>query len=199
MIHAWTRAHGVDEIIAGAAALRIPVAAVGTGETVADFDHFVARGAAFVPHPGAHYRQPRARTDSPPPPCRRCHPGPAPRRAPRRGIPQPGGPRLRIDQKAPAAPSGATVRRPGDAFPRRPARRRLHRLLGRPLRHPVPRRHGRRRGQGRVDPTSGRHALPEHARPPSSDGWWEWSALYQTVNLGKRGITLDLDARGRGW
>ncbi len=32
----------------------------------------------------------------------------------------------------------------------------------------------------------------QSVRPPTSDGWWEWSALYQTVNLGKRGITLDL-------
>src|SRR5262249_29652046 len=29
-------------------------------------------------------------------------------------------------------------------------------------------------------------------RPPTSDGWWEWSALYQQVNVGKRAITLDL-------
>jgi crotonobetainyl-CoA:carnitine CoA-transferase CaiB-like acyl-CoA transferase len=32
----------------------------------------------------------------------------------------------------------------------------------------------------------------QSVRPPTSDGWWEWSALFQTVNLGKRGITLDL-------
>jgi crotonobetainyl-CoA:carnitine CoA-transferase CaiB-like acyl-CoA transferase len=32
----------------------------------------------------------------------------------------------------------------------------------------------------------------QSVRPPSSEDWWEWSALYQTVNLGKRGITLDL-------
>ena len=32
----------------------------------------------------------------------------------------------------------------------------------------------------------------QSVRPPNSEDWWEWSALYQTVNLGKRGITLDL-------
>ena len=32
----------------------------------------------------------------------------------------------------------------------------------------------------------------QSVRPPTDDGWWEWGALYQTVNLGKRGITLDL-------
>jgi selenocysteine-specific elongation factor len=29
-------------------------------------------------------------------------------------------------------------------------------------------------------------------RPATSDRWWEWGALFQQVNLGKRGITLDL-------
>ena len=32
----------------------------------------------------------------------------------------------------------------------------------------------------------------QSVQPPTDDGWWEWGALYQTVNLGKRGITLDL-------
>src|SRR4029077_12612055 len=58
MIHGWTRRHTVAEIVERAAALRIPVAAIGTGETVTTFDHFVARGA-FVPHPGSTFVQPR--------------------------------------------------------------------------------------------------------------------------------------------
>ncbi len=32
----------------------------------------------------------------------------------------------------------------------------------------------------------------QSVHPPTSDGWWEWGALYHTVNLGKRGVTLDL-------
>jgi crotonobetainyl-CoA:carnitine CoA-transferase CaiB-like acyl-CoA transferase len=30
------------------------------------------------------------------------------------------------------------------------------------------------------------------ARPPSVDGWWEWSSVFQGVNTNKRGVTLDL-------
>src|SRR5262249_55359546 len=58
MIHGWTRRHTVAEIVERAAALRIPVAAIGNGETVTSFDHFVARGV-FVTHPGAPFVQPR--------------------------------------------------------------------------------------------------------------------------------------------
>ena len=32
----------------------------------------------------------------------------------------------------------------------------------------------------------------QSVKQPTEDKWWEWSALFQTVNLGKRGITLDL-------
>ena len=32
----------------------------------------------------------------------------------------------------------------------------------------------------------------QSVKPPTEDKWWEWSALFHTVNLGKRGITLDL-------
>jgi len=41
----WTTQHAVAEIIERAAVLRVPVGAIGTGETVPQFDHFVARGA----------------------------------------------------------------------------------------------------------------------------------------------------------
>src|SRR5207253_1926451 len=30
------------------------------------------------------------------------------------------------------------------------------------------------------------------AKPPSVDGWWEWSPLFHGANVAKRGITLDL-------
>jgi crotonobetainyl-CoA:carnitine CoA-transferase CaiB-like acyl-CoA transferase len=35
------------------------------------------------------------------------------------------------------------------------------------------------------------------ARPPGTDHWWEWAPMTQGVNLGKRGVTLDL-ARPQG-
>ena len=57
-VHPWTRRHTTDEIIELATLLRIPVAPVGTGETVTDFEHFRERGT-FVTHPGGHFVQPR--------------------------------------------------------------------------------------------------------------------------------------------
>ncbi len=50
-IHAWTREHTVEEIVERASALRIPVAPVGNGATLAHLDHFAARGV-FEKHPG---------------------------------------------------------------------------------------------------------------------------------------------------
>ena len=55
VIHPWTRAHTVEEIIERAAALRIPVAPVGNGQNLPQMDHFVARGV-FVTGPGGFVR-----------------------------------------------------------------------------------------------------------------------------------------------
>ncbi|MCS5680031.1 MAG: CoA transferase, partial [Acidimicrobiales bacterium] len=49
-IHAFTRAHTVDEIIDLASAFRIPCGPVGDGLTLPGYDHFVERGV-FVDHP----------------------------------------------------------------------------------------------------------------------------------------------------
>jgi crotonobetainyl-CoA:carnitine CoA-transferase CaiB-like acyl-CoA transferase len=56
-MHAFTREHGVDEIIELASLMRIPAAPIGTGETVLRFDHFAERGV-FVKNP-AGFTQPR--------------------------------------------------------------------------------------------------------------------------------------------
>jgi hypothetical protein len=34
----------------------------------------------------------------------------------------------------------------------------------------------------------------QSVRPPTDDALWEWGALFHIVNVGKRGITLDLTA-----
>lgn len=57
IVHPWTTQHTVDEIVARASELRIPVAPVCDGETVLGHEHFAARGA-FVANP-AGFRQPR--------------------------------------------------------------------------------------------------------------------------------------------
>jgi crotonobetainyl-CoA:carnitine CoA-transferase CaiB-like acyl-CoA transferase len=186
MIHRWTRQHAVDEIIERAAALRIPVAAIGTGETVTRFDHFAARGA-FVEHPGATFVQPR-------PPYRLSD--------------------TTLQLLSPAPPLGAhACEWLGGEHDRADASgdRAVDPPPGRPL-----------SGLRIIDFTAfwagpfATHYLaamgaevikvesiqrPDGMRfqsvhPPGSDGWWEWSALFQTVNLGKRGITLDLSRPG---
>ena len=57
-VHPWTRRHTTDEIIELATLLRIPVAPIGTGETVTGFEHFRERGT-FVSHPDGDFVQPR--------------------------------------------------------------------------------------------------------------------------------------------
>ena len=54
----WFAARTVEEIVELAALFRIPMAAIGNGETLPGMDHFVQRGC-FVEHP-AGFRQPRS-------------------------------------------------------------------------------------------------------------------------------------------
>jgi crotonobetainyl-CoA:carnitine CoA-transferase CaiB-like acyl-CoA transferase len=195
MIQAWTRQHTVDEIVRQAAALRIPVAAIGTGQTVTQFDHFVTRGA-FVAHPGDSFLQPR-------PPYRlsdaELRPlSPAPRLGAHMAVwePRPG-----------ASPSSAAlpgrVHSSGNERSEAPARP----LAG--LRvidftafwaGPFTTHYLAAMGADviKVESIQRPDAMRfQSVRPASSEGWWEWGALFQQVNIGKRGITLDL-SRPRG-
>jgi len=180
MIHGWTRRHGVDEIVERAAALRIPVAAIGTGDTVTSFEQFVARGV-FVRHPGADFVQPR-------PPYRLSLVDPRP--------PSP----------APALGSHACVwlgvddaDRPPDPAPATGGGGPLAglRVIDFTAFWAGPFATQYLAGMGadviKVESIQRPDGMRfQSVRPPTSDGWWEWSALFHTVNLGKRGITLDL-------
>jgi len=176
MIHAWTRAHGVDEIVERAVALRIPVAAVGTGETVATFDHFVARGA-FIRHPGADFVQPRPPYRLSDAPLRPLSP------APRLGADAP----IWRPAEGPALPPPVASGGPlaglrvidFTAFWAGPFATHYLAAMGADV----------IKVESIQRPDGMRF---QSVRPPNSEDWWEWSALYQTVNLGKRGITLDL-------
>jgi crotonobetainyl-CoA:carnitine CoA-transferase CaiB-like acyl-CoA transferase len=57
-MHAWTKQHTVDEIIALASELRIPAAPIGDGRRVLEFDHLRERGV-FVRSPHGDFMQPR--------------------------------------------------------------------------------------------------------------------------------------------
>ncbi len=58
IVHAWTQNHPTDEVIDRAVELRIPVAPVGTAETVTGYAQFVER-KVFVPNPSGGFVQPR--------------------------------------------------------------------------------------------------------------------------------------------
>ena len=189
MIHAWTRQHPVAEIVERAAALRIPVAAIGTGETVTRFEHFVAR-ATFVQHPGASFLQPR-------PPYRLSD-------APL----QPLAPAPKMGADAPRWRSSPSSFRIPSITAEDGTRNEERTTAGeRPL-----------AGLRIIDFTAfwagpfATHYLAamgadvikvesiqrpdgmrfQSVRPATSERWWEWGALFQQVNIGKRGITLDL-------
>ncbi len=147
-MHAWTRAHDVDEIIARASELRIPAAPIGDGKRVLGFDHFRARGL-HVRSPHGDFLQPRV-----PYRLQRCAPA-AFARAPRLGehtataaLPRTRDARGQTPKfRFSAAPAGGAAR--GGS----------HRLLGRAGRDALPRGARRRRREDRVDSAARRHAL----------------------------------------
>ncbi len=57
-IEAWTRVHTTDEVIEAAAQLRVPVAAIGNGQTTPSFDHFVEQ-EMFVRSADSTFVQPQ--------------------------------------------------------------------------------------------------------------------------------------------
>ena len=94
------------------------------------------------------------------------------------------GPTRRPRSPAPADP----IRAAAGGHPRG----RLHRLLGRSVGGPDPRR-ARRRGDPHRGPAPTRRDPDEHAAParPTTE-WWEWSPLFCGANTNKRGIAVDL-------
>jgi crotonobetainyl-CoA:carnitine CoA-transferase CaiB-like acyl-CoA transferase len=180
MVEAWTMRHSVAEIVERAAALRVPVGAIGTGETIPHFDHFVTRGA-FVPHPGASFVQPR-------PPYR-----------------------LSAATLRPLSAAPTLGEHPCN-WQTRPAETRTvtpHASLpeARPLAGlrvidftafwagPFVTQYLAAMGADviKVESIQRPDGMRfQSVRPPTSARWWEWGALYHMINLGKRGITLDL-------
>lgn len=178
-IHAWTRQHTIEEIIERASVLRIPVAPIGDGRTIPAMDHFRVRGV-FVPAPGASWMQPRV-------PYRLGRGSVRPFR-PSPGLGQ-GGDRAWVEPHVEATPPGA------GAHPAMPfAGLRIIDFTifwaGPTVTHwlaafgaDVIKVESIQRPDGIRFATT---------QPPTADRWWEWSPLYNGINPGKRGITLDL-------
>ncbi|MFB4306842.1 CoA transferase [Actinomadura sp. GTD37] len=177
MVHAWAATRTTAEIVEFAAALRIPVAPIGTPETVAGIDQFQERGV-FVKNALGHL-QPRVpyRADA--------FEAPLPGR-----VPELGRDTGRVhwpERERAARPDAPAGRRPLDgvrvadftAFWAGPTATQLLAAFG----ADVVKIEGVRRPDGMR--FSG-------GRPPSVDRWWEWGPVFLASNAGKRGITLEL-------
>jgi crotonobetainyl-CoA:carnitine CoA-transferase CaiB-like acyl-CoA transferase len=184
-VHDWTTKRRTADIVEHASLLRIPVAPIGTPETVAGIDQFVERGV-FVDHPGGDFRQPRVpyRVDG-----RRAAPfGPAPRLGEHTGTI--GWPDdadrdgdIAVDATAPLA--GVRVV-DLTAFWAGPAATQVLAALG----ADVIKVESVQRPDGMRFTSS---------KPASEPDWWEWSSQFHAVNVNKRAVTLDLASeRGRG-
>jgi len=219
LVEQWTRQHSVDEIIARAAALRVPVGAIGTGETIPRFDHFVARGA-FVPHPGADFVQPR-------PPYRLSASAlrplaPAPRLGEHQATWLLVEKFLSSQERQGEVVKDSSTTGSGSGLQRRAFTAMVETGIQSPHLSPLLRGEEKETrplaGLRIIDFTAfwagpfATHYLAamgadvikiesiqrpdgmrfQSVKPTTSDQWWEWGALFQGVNLGKRGITLDL-------
>lgn len=181
-IRAWTRKRTTDEIVETASLMRIPVAPIGSGETVAGIDHFVAE-EWFVGHPDG-FVQPRRpyRFDREP-----------------------------VESVVPAQPTdgarllwGEPRARPGvgnDAGSELPLSGiRIADFTGF---WAGPMASGILAGFGAdvihvEGPKRPDGIRMNTLRSMSEPQWWEWSPLFCGANTNKRGITLDLsDRQGR--
>ena len=175
-IRDWTRQRTTDEIVETASLMRIPVAPIGSGETVTGIDHFIAE-EWFVNHPDGFvqprrpYRFGREPIGAPIPAQSPIdarglgwepRPHPDPGRSAARELPLNG---VRVADftgfwAGPMA-SGILAGFGADVIhiegPKRPDGIRMNTI-----------------------------------RPMSEPQWWEWSPLFCGANTNKRGLTLDL-------
>ncbi len=163
-IHAWTRAHTTAEIIERASQLRIPVAPIGNGATVATFDHFRARGVyqPFAGEPAVREPRPPYRLDFAVPP-----------------VPAPARPDAAASDPIGTLPFAGLRVLDMTVFWAGPFVGHFLAAMG----AEVIKLESIQRPDGmRIAST----------QQPTADQWWEWSAFFHGINANKRGITLDL-------
>src|SRR5436190_2422960 len=163
LVREWTTARTTTEILEEAALFRVPAGPTLNGETVTQFEQFVARGV-FEPHDG--FVAPRV-------PYR---------------ISPPTGAHPDDENVTPVRTSRTEGRKPLDgirvldltAWWAGPAAGHALACLGAEV----------VKVESITRPDLVRYA--GGLRPPSEDRWWEWGPMYHGANGGKRGITLDL-------
>jgi crotonobetainyl-CoA:carnitine CoA-transferase CaiB-like acyl-CoA transferase len=184
IVRGWTTTKTTAEIIERAAALRIPVAPIGNGETLPAHEQLAAR-RVFVPSADGRFLQPRRpyRIDAadPPPPC------PAPRLGAHTGT---AGFTSARPARVPASdgPLPLTGLRVLDltAWWAGPSATHLLATFGAEVIHVE--------SAGRPDGVR----MVGGLMAASYERWWEVSPHFLHANSNKLGITLDLDgARGR--
>ncbi|MGE0877502.1 MAG: CoA transferase [Acidimicrobiia bacterium] len=180
MVAKWTTQRTTSEIIDLASALRIPVAPIGTPETIPEIDQFVER-SVFVRSADDTFVQPRVPyiVDGV------AHRGP--RLAPTLGA-DTGHTWLPAGAPPPspkATVSGRRLPLAGirvvdlTAFWAGPAASQVLAILGADV--------------IKIESTTRPDGMRMHSsRPMSEAGWWEWSSVFQAANVNKRDLTLDL-------
>ncbi len=177
-IREWTRQRTTDEIVETASLMRIPVAPIGSGETVTGIDHFAAE-QWFVRHPGGFlqprrpYRFGREPIDAPAPAQNLTgveHVGWEPR--PRWAHSGAAGGELPLEGVRVADFTG---------FWAGPMAGAILAGLGADVIH----LEGPKRPDG---------IRMNTIRAMSEPQWWEWSPLFCGANTNKRGLCIDLSA-----
>ena len=179
-IRAFTAERTVDELVEMAQAFRIPAGPIGTGDVVAELDHFAER-AVFVETPGG-FLQPRPPYQFSESVLAPLRPAPALGEADEIPSAAPGGPLLGRDAHRPLA--GVKLL-DLSAFWAGPFATNLFRVLGAEL--------------VKVESHTRLDGMRWAAGPiPVGDRMWEWSPVYHGANVGKTVVNLDLGTeRGR--
>ena len=176
-VREWTTQRTTAEIIELASAMRIPVAPIGSPDTIAAIDHFVERGV-FVPNP-AGFVQPRppyrlhggGRREFTAAPAIGAHTGTV--QWPARETP------MVAAESAPADPLADIRIMDLTAFWAGPAGSLVLGSLGADV----------VKVEGLKRPDGMRFA---GGKPPTVDHWWETGSVFLAVNQNKRGVTLEL-------
>jgi crotonobetainyl-CoA:carnitine CoA-transferase CaiB-like acyl-CoA transferase len=171
-VHAYTRKRSSTEVLDEAATLRIPAGPVLDGETVASFEQFVARGV-FGPSPSGRFRQPRV-------PYRigGVEPRPLAAPAPVDVTALEWSPRSSAEDEWRLPLAGVRVL-DCTAWWAGPAASHILACLGADV----------IKIESAARPDLMRFTSTKR---PGDGPWWEWGPLFHGVNVGKRGITLDL-------
>ncbi len=182
ILHGWTRQHTRSEITELLGLMRIPVAPIGDGRTVLEVDHFRERGV-FLDHPDG-FKAPRV-------PYRiGDRPQPALRPAPRLGADTQAVEASLETLAEPVAGAPATTASVQPAFTGL-------RVVDLTAFWAGPFSTGLLAALGadvvKVESIQRPDGM-RYAGAVPSDQIWETCPIYQSCNLGKRGITLDLDS-----